>query len=741
MKHQSDLDPGQIKFHQWCPPPITPGTYTVNVDQEVAELRTFKSAPFKFSVAGPRFSLSPSDVYSVYPPNEKAGDFASTLPHVVFSRRTLPWERSVTGAVDQNPRPWMALLVFSAADFPSGNKFPDIVTRPVGKLIDPDNGESVGPKLKLQDDESTEDLCTTVEIPWDVFQATAPCYKDLEFLAHVREVNTRAKETSSFLADGWFSVVLANRFPQPQQGEEPPGGCENRAYLVSLEGLKDYLPDSTNDPAEKPVRLAVLSSWSFRCSKAFTFISSMRDLNVARIGVPWKGGPPKGSPDAKESVRVAYQRGYTALNHSTRLGEKAVSWYRGPLVPLDLARQTSYTFRPAADAALRYDPLQGMMDVTYAGAFQLGRLLALQDRQFAVSLYAYRTRVRRHVNGLLSKNRLGKVLGVAGGLEPNMMQEYLSKPPGAPARRWSEATEDDFTPAQIKPDTEPAPKKEDTDLTVPENVRQWLGRLMLLYRVPFNYLVPDERMLPKDSIRFFYLDPGWLKCLLEGACSVGRASSRDELVDMELRDNFLKYAIEESRKVRTQESLDAGSWTQLTGFLLRSPVVEGWQGLEMRAWETWKKEWGNDADDSDEAAKKKNELKPLRIDRLAPDIMLCIFDGKLNYIEIKQPPEGMHFGAVKGPETEYSTLLRSLVKSPGKQIPGVSIPVKLRGVPAKRVVDVAAFAGELQKALKANGDTGGKPLTSAGLGVEMVGSPGRVVFDVNYHEPGQGGPK
>ena len=289
-----------------------------------------------------------------------------------------------------------------------------------------------------------------------------------------------------------------------------------------------------------------------------------------------------------------------------------MSWYRGPLVPLYLARLTSYTFRPVADAAVRYDPLQGMMDVTYAGAFQLGRLLALQDRQFAVSLYAYRTRVRRHVNGLLSKTRLGKVLGVAGGLEPerNMMRAYLSKPTGTSPRRWSEATEDGFEPAQIKSDTEPKQGKEDTDLTVPENVRQWLGRLMLLYRVPFNYLVPDERMLPKDSIRFFYLDPGWLKCLLEGACSVGRASSRDELVDMELRDTSSSTPLRnhgcsgrrnswhrqhpENPRCRQLESTDCS---------LRSPVVEGWQGLEMRAWKPGRR--NGMADEADEATKEK----------------------------------------------------------------------------------------------------------------------------------------
>ena len=78
---------------------------------------------------------------------------------------------------------------------------------------------------------------------------------------------------------------------------------------------------------------------------------------------------------------------------------------------------------------------------------------------------------------------------------------------------------------------------------------------MLLYRVPFTNLVADERMLPPDSMRFFYLDPGWLKCLLEGACSVGRSCSRDELVDEYLRDKFLDFAIEQSLEVRTKPRL------------------------------------------------------------------------------------------------------------------------------------------------------------------------------------------
>ncbi|MCK5237472.1 MAG: hypothetical protein KAR06_10865, partial [Deltaproteobacteria bacterium] len=43
-----------------------------------------------------------------------------------------------------------------------------------------------------------------------------------------------------------------------------------------------------------------------------------------------------------------------------------------------------------ADEAVRYDPETGMMDISYASAWQIGRLLALQDKEFSVSLYNWK---------------------------------------------------------------------------------------------------------------------------------------------------------------------------------------------------------------------------------------------------------------------------------------------------------------------------------------------------------------
>ncbi len=798
-EHQTKLVAGEIQFHQWCRPPLRAGDYTIVAEQEVDELKESSnsgkySQEIDFSVAGPRFTLNPADVYSVYPPQGQLGDFANTLPHVVFTRRTLPWERSLTPGVreDQDKKPWMALLVLSAADLknehPPMGDFPKLESRQVKHLLNPTEKWVVGPILStgstlkpdgLADYENETDLCNTIDLPWQLFRQVAPSAADLDYLAHVREVNTGAKETLSFLADGWFSVVLANRFPEAKtKGAKPATAVENRAYLVSLEGMEKYLPGATADAGSgvTHVRLAVLSSWSFFCYEAFEFKSAMKALDVARIGIPWSGAAE--SPEEK-LVEEAYTLGYSALNHATRLGDKAVSWYRGPLVPLELYKETMYTFRVAADSALRYNPIDGMMDVSYAVAFQLGRLLALQDRHFATALYAYRNGVRRQINRVLARKRVESIFDENGDKATTVMSDYLKELAATghskAIRGWSAkefqlqtAPDGDSANAAQKKDSEwktitAAARKNrvekkrneltlttDFDLTIPQTVCQWLARLVLLYRVPFVNLVADERMLPRESIRFFYLDPGWIKCLLEGACSVGRTSSRDELVDKDLRDKFLDFAMKLSQQVRTlppakgatgatepEAGVEASKvipkdelphWP-LTGFLLRSPVVEGWQGLEMRAWK-----------DSGEEAK--DPLTPLRIDRLAPDIMLCIFNGEVKRIEIKQPPEGMHFGATVDGQKFKRMKLRRLNNpdAPAKNPPpgrapgdhlnsSPEIPIPLRK-PGDRVVNVSALADTLKQKLEDLEALGAQGFTSAAFAVEMVESPGRVSFDV-----------
>jgi len=257
---------------------------------------------------------------------------------------------------------------------------------------------------------------------------------------------------------------------------------------------------------------------------------------------------------------------------------------------------------------------------------------------------------------------------------------------------------------------------------IPADIEEWLGRLMLLYGVPFHYLVPEEDMLPPESIRFFYLDPGWLKCLLEGACSVGRSNRADDLVDQHLRNHFLDLAAKKAKKLRADKE-GTLNWP-LTGFLLRSRVVEGWQGLEMNG-------VGVDAQGN------RLVLEPLRIDRLNPEIMLCIFNGKVIDIEFTQPPEDMHFGAAAKDETYQKKQLRKLPSGdsfgPTKAI---SVPIRHHHNSQRehnRVVNVHKLATEMKDALtQANALDATTPalFTSAEFGVQMVESPGKASFRV-----------
>jgi hypothetical protein len=729
---------GHILFSRYARSPLDPGKYKVVVRQTVTELHADPlKADFEFVVDGPRFALNPADIYSVYPPEGSTGDFERSLPHVVFARRTVPWERKISSASPDH-QPWMALLLLSAEDGKEGTGIPKIEPRKVRDLIKQPPSDVAGPRNLSYEEYELDDPCNTIDLEAELFRRVAPSAADLDYLAHVREVNTDHKETVSFLTDGSFSVVIGNRFPKAK-AQEGEGPVENRAILVSLEGMQDFLPERQPQDPAKTLRLAVLASWAFHCETARDFKKSMHNLGDPLLPLRLDL-PPDGPTDAVKYVGAAFSRGYTALNHHTRLGEKTVSWYRGPLVPLNIEVQARYEFKPVPDGLVRYDHEKGLMDLTYAGASQLGRLLGLQDRSFAQALSAWRTEVQRQIKARLEREELRRILRSQPAderLPQSPESEFLESALTDAMTRKGAATErpgESFTStmeANAKP--EAAQWRAATMSELPATVREWLARRVLLYGVPFLYLVPDERMLPLPSMRFFRIDPLWIKRLLEGACSVGRNSTEAELVDSILGDEFFRIAVTGSAKVRRRPPSDGGEGPKnagappsptfpFEGFLLRSPVVRGWQGLEMEAW-YWKKEGGDF---------KAVPAPPLRIDRLAPDIMLCIFNGPLAKIEIRQPPEGMHFGA----DGFHKLSVKNVTKNaPGEQIKlGTAVKIPFRGDEGLRVVDVPELANRLHKKLTQSGGMDkNAPLasfTSAEFGVQMTESPGRVEITV-----------
>lgn len=66
-------------------------------------------------IDGPQASLTADLIAGVYPAPGSETSPDEFLPHIAFNRRTLPWERQ--GPQPDREVPWLALLVFSEADF------------------------------------------------------------------------------------------------------------------------------------------------------------------------------------------------------------------------------------------------------------------------------------------------------------------------------------------------------------------------------------------------------------------------------------------------------------------------------------------------------------------------------------------------------------------------------------------------------------------------------------------------
>src|SRR5262249_15581982 len=157
-----------------------------------------------------------------------------------------------------------------------------------------------------------------------------------------------------------------------------------------------------------------------------------------------------------------------------------------------------------------------------------------------------------------------------------------------------------------------------------------LAHLRLLIGVPFDYLVPDSRLLPDESIRFFYLDRSWTDRLVDGAIAVGKIGSREQAHHQASHAPVCQQLDVTERSVRdlqrtrvTFDNLRAGQYKSgsaktITGFLLRSAAVSGWPHMDVRAFD---KELPQQFDPADAA---KHELPKLRLERLSPGVLLAL---------------------------------------------------------------------------------------------------------------------
>ncbi|MDX1520949.1 MAG: hypothetical protein R3264_04940 [Anaerolineae bacterium] len=743
MADKPDPTAENIEFLQYHQPPLKVGNYRLTATQTVSseagldkqktitgKEHTAFEATQTFTIAGERFSLKPAEILSIFPPDASGGDHAFVMPHLVLNRSTLPWERE--GQPGNEVVPWLGLLLFDAAEAPT----PQTITyqelfnsgapakpstngsaaaKPVGYVDLPhEPGDMLGGQA--------EEQVNVIDIAADLAQKIIPTAAELCLLTHLRQWQESKEGHEPIGAER--AVCICNRLPTR--------GRTSVVHLVSFENRYDdqgqFVFGQAADQA-LPVRLVSLKSWRFSCPdeesykltpsgltklsfpvpteqqiaragllneeivnkepflskakavlgqlseaqeqellqvaryKKLTFKSLLMELDQDQFRLPQSAlrKSPQSNPDLQNEAERFRQRGYVPLPHHMRTGHKTVSWYHGPLqsgfgppsqdLPVD-----------SADKLLRINQKYGMVDVSYAAAWELGRLLTLQNKRVSTALFMWKRAHAQH------------------NTESDRLRSQFDHLP--------------FKPIQAA-------------YEFPSLVENWFRDLTLLKGIPFNYLVPDQRMLPVESIRFFNVDNFWLECLLDGAFSIGRVSPTDHQQDI----TFVEKQLENQPRQR------AGGIEQLSGFIIRSDVVAGWSDLQVAGYSRTFEISANEK--SLEAAK----LPLLRHERLSANTMLVLFDGVLKAVDLHQKPEILHFGVSEADDSHLKPYKRIRSTKTGEET-GETVVADFKENTTLRVIDCLAMEKDLAAKLGQSPD-----LTSAGFALQMIEGVERVRFN------------
>ncbi len=676
---------GKVQFVQSHQTPLNAGKYQINISQNVqikgTNAETF-SATREIVVSGDAFELNPQEIHTVFPPAGSLGDHSHVLPYIALRRSTLTWERVVQEGKENAP--WLALLVFHEEEkqgetppllppqilelsqlqpVAAGQEITvgDIKKQAVGQILpaeilNQENSQILGkvyfPGFNLSPEDfpiltghEVSDRVTVIDVHKELLEAILPTIKDLEYLAHIRQL----KDDDDNLASEQLAVIMANRLPKQ--------GGVSAAYIVSLEkryknGTFDYQGATNQDY----IRLITLKNWSFTCSDPEqSFMGLLKRLNQDLENYNHQSTLRLPKKDHSEAEKYLAQ-GNVPLPHYLRQGGKTFSWYHSPLIPGEnkTSLQLAQLDLRSGDQLIYYNANNGLFDISYASAWQLGQLLALQDTKLAVSLFNWK---RTNAQKLAKDNQQA--------LFPHLFaQEEISNP--------LETFE------------------------FPEEIQTWFKRLGLLYGVPFNYLVPSEQMLPTESIRFFWLDWFWVECLLDGAFSIGRVRESDRQQDMANRPLEVK---------------------KITGFLMRSEVVAGWPDLQVDASDA------NLAGDGFIPAVSKLPL--LRCDRLSENVLICLFEGEIQTVDISLKPEGLHFGFN---HDENDNLWRELRDRNGLEQSEWKVEPIPRKDAEKQVINIESLADKIKDELANRGITFNS-FTSAQFALQMIQGAQKVRFN------------
>ncbi|WP_407510564.1 hypothetical protein [Elizabethkingia anophelis] len=672
MKKRTTPTTDKVIFYENEIPDLQAGTYTLEATLEFDKLDEKVTSQQKIVVESPQTGVNPSEIHAMLPAMNAVDHFEYILPSIVLNNPKLPWERKLntdTSAVT----PWMALLVFTEDElyWDSVNSSP-ILQCTVTDFQKPEDG-IYKPNIVLSD--SGKEQINTIRISVETARNILPGIEELSLLTHVRTTSSKGQVLENGTGDNTFAVIMANRMAI-MSSEKSIKGVRNYVFLVSLEGWEEQLENNfKNCKSTDSLKIISLTNWSFTTISEPSLnilpvnadpTKRMEELNLLRIPIEDNGTP----------VVKKILSGYTAIGSEMIDGSKSFAWYRGPLSAVPY-KKLPENILPCyhSDSAKIYLQKDGVFDHSYSAAWSLGQLMGLSDPLYTENLQSLIQKTRRFSIQLKQRSELNffsnrtdsRSLRMTNGLGKEIFFEQLKN------RTVQNTLEklkqpllekvDDQKQKRNRQGVHPFTTKEITnflnkdilkDTIIKESeeilnkISHWLAKTALLYNVPFQYLVPDQRMLPVESARFFYIDKGWLTMLIEGAIQLGINSTLDkkisEIIYPEIkRKLWLKTTGIRQHFFNEKQSDSEFSSIPVVGMLIRSAYISQAKTPVI------------------EAMFQNTSVEPLRADKLSSDVLIVLWDKIPDTVSITYPEQNWFYGL-----TEHKKIMLSSIKDDNK---------------------------------------------------------------------------
>jgi hypothetical protein len=371
-------------------------------------------------IDGPQTSLLADMIAGVFPAPGSDQSPDEFLPHVALTRRTLPWEREGPDAMPTTP--WLAVLLFKESELRSAEQRKQapavtVTTLKVQNIPDLTTRSRLLNTLHVPGDNEV----ATLTVANSVLRQIMPHPGELPLLCHMKRDTVSGGEVD-------HAIVIGHRLPDASapEGEKPE---LHTAVLVSIERA----PELFTLPVTGSTTLIVLHHWTFRPSQGGDFEQVMKSIayrphgGVLRFGnLPAPVSQGETAPLSGGFKGLIDDDGYflTAVEHDQGVN----ATYRSPLHPFTPPpRSHGFAIAAAPNEFVTADQ-STPLDFAHATAFELGRLLALNDPGILEDL--------RHVSGTMKP--------IDPPVAVNNLPDALQKPdwvsnPAWPEQPWDAA--------------------------------------------------------------------------------------------------------------------------------------------------------------------------------------------------------------------------------------------------------------------------------------------------------------